>query len=273
MRGFIVLFLIIALAGWSVGCGDSDDPETTTEATNNEDDHDHDDQDDHDHDDDEHHDDEDDEHHDDEHHDDEDEDENNEECDAEEAASDALGAQDEAAAATLELVETDGVEYLRVDASVGGTQGAAESSWVYVNLVDEELVEISDVDAFSNTEWTIALKRADIRTNSGNSGPRSLLMASVEADFDSAGMPGMDAEWSSDDFIGEDCEIETFGRSSLLTAFGQWYDYNPETHEVSAPENVTYYLYDPGSHAVVKFAIVTYDDGVYDIRVEVPGAG
>ncbi len=147
---------------------------------------------------------------------------------------------------------------------------AASSSFVYVDLDNQEMLDLSDVDAFTDDQWEIALKRTEIRINSADSGPRSLLLGKTEAaDFAQAMPPSpQGGDWVSDDFVTDACEVVTFGRGSLQTAFGQWYDYNPMTHTVSAPENTVYFLYDSVTHAVIKFQITSYADGVYSMRWE-----
>lgn len=156
-----------------------------------------------------------------------------------------------------------------LDAGVGGAAMAAQSSYLYLDLDSGELVALSDVDAHKDGSWELAIKRAEIRLNSADSGPQPLLLARVEgASFEDATPPGPEGEWSQDDFVGPSCELITYGRGSLATAFGQWYDYDPSTHTVSAPEQVTYYIYHPGTHALIKLAIESYDAGLYTLRWE-----
>ncbi len=197
---------------------------------------------------------------------------NNEECDPEQIAYDlVVSSQDVAAGSVEEVTTEDGVDVVRVDASLGGPAAAAESSWVYVDLTTPAMVMVSDDEALTNGDWDVAFKRADMRLNSGDSGPRPLLVSKVESDFDTAMPPAQDGDWLSDDFVSDECEVSTYGRGTIVTAFGQWYNYDPETRTVTPPENVTYFIYDPVTHAVIQMAVVAWDNGVYDLRVEASG--
>jgi hypothetical protein len=157
---------------------------------------------------------------------------------------------------------------LTIDASSGGVAEASNSSFVYIDLDGPAKLDLSDEDAFENTEWDIALRRTVIRINGGDSGPGGWLMASMGSGWDDAAQPpGRNAEWKTDDFVTDSCELVTTQRGSIVTAFGQWYDYNPQTHEVSAPESTTWALYNQQTHGVVKLGIPSYADGTYEMRV------
>lgn len=186
-------------------------------------------------------------------------------CDPDVSAAEFLELKDSVADASWTPGEADGTATL--DASLGGPAGAAESAWVYVDLVNGELLELTDVEAYESDAWTLAFKRTEIRLNGGASGAGAWLTARIEGTtFDDA-TAGRDADWRGDDFIDPDtCEVITEGRGTAATAFGIWYDYDPATHTVSAPEGVVYALYNASSHVALKFEITNYDGGVYDLR-------
>lgn len=78
------------------------------------------------------------------------------------------------------------------------------------------------------------------------------------------------AQFLTDSFIDADtCEViqPAGGRpDGYYTAFGNWYDYNPNGNIVSAPENVVFYMYDfSAGHQRYKIQIVDYTAGVYQI--------
>ena len=139
-----------------------------------------------------------------------------------------------------------------------------------MDLENGELLAISDVEAFTNPDWDIAFKRTEIRINSEDSGPGAWIVADVDAEsFEAAEPPSpQGGTWRGDDFVSETCEVSTFGRGTIETAFGQWYDYDPSTHGVSAPEGKVYFLYNAVTHAVIKLQIESYADAVYTLRWE-----
>lgn len=194
--------------------------------------------------------------------------ETTETCDADAAAYEALAPID-AVATTSATAEADGEGWtLTIDASAGGSAGAASNPFIYVDLNGGTAIDVTDIEALSDTTWTLAFKRTTIRTNSGNSGPGTYLVARADGvDFETAPTPGRDATWLSDDFIDSACEVITEGRGTPLTAFGTWYDYDPSTHAVSPTEGVVYFIYDPTTHGVLKLAITSWESGVFTLRV------
>lgn len=195
-----------------------------------------------------------------------------EECDAEaaRAVADTLLARQTTVATSSVTSTADGdATILSIDASVGGTAGAATSSYVYVNLTSGAQVEISDVDAATSTAWDLAFERTNILLNSGDSGPGTWLLARVEADSleDVAAPAPTDASWTSDSYVDDACEPITIGRGAPSTAFGAWYDYDMVTHQVLPPTGVYWVLYNRTTHAALRVAITAYADGVYGLRV------
>lgn len=189
-------------------------------------------------------------------------------CDPVAAAAEAFGAVDAVTTGTVEA-EADGDGYtLTIDASAGGTAGSATNPYVYVDITDGTLVEITDTESFESGAWWLAFKRATIRTNSADSGGAGLMVQRVEGDFDTAA-PDRAGDWATESFLDTDtCEVvETEGRDAPKTAFGIWYDYNPETHAVTPTEGIVYFIYEPSSHASYRIAITGWEDGVYTLRV------
>lgn len=199
------------------------------------------------------------------------------------ALLEALTPKDSVADAPALLVDEQ-ADYTRltIDASLGGGAAAAASSWVYVDTRRAEILAISDKEALESSEWDLAFKRSDIRLNSANSGPRGLRVARVEdvTDFIAYPMPDQSAQrtftWKQDTFIdGYTCDPITFGQGSLQTAFGQWYNYDSTSHNVSAPEDVVFVMYDSAdNHNLYKIQIASYASGLYELDViEYPRRG
>lgn len=188
-------------------------------------------------------------------------------CDAQQVAAEQVAVNDSVNAGDVTVATQDGVDTLTIDASSGGIAEAAQHSFVYLDLDTPEKLALSDVEAFEDDTWDIAVRRTSIRINGGDSGPGNWLLTTIDNGWADATQPGRDAEWNTDDFVTESCELEQTQRGSIITAFGQWYDYDPQTHVVSAPENTTWALYNTSTHNVVKLGIASYDSGTYDIRI------
>jgi hypothetical protein len=167
----------------------------------------------------------------------------------------------------VSVANENGVQTVTLDASSGGVSEAAQQSFIYIDLDEPGKLALSDADAFEDTTWDIAVRRTVIRINGGDSGPGNWLLTAIDDGWSDASMPGRDAEWSTDNFVTDSCELVQTERGSIITAFGQWYDYNPQTHEVSAPENTTWALYNSSTHSVIKLGIAAYDSATYDIRI------
>lgn len=189
-------------------------------------------------------------------------------CDPDATREELLGANTDPAVATFEVTEDAGTYTATIDASVGGIMGASMSSFVYVDLNNAEHLDIGDKDALSNNVWDLGIKRTVIRLNGADSGPGGLMIARVEdTTWETASPPSpAGGTWVDDEFISDDCEVKTYGQGSLSTAIAQWYDYDFETHAVTAPEGVVYFIYDRTTHAVFKLQIQDYNDAIYTIR-------
>jgi hypothetical protein len=192
------------------------------------------------------------------------------ECVPREKAAELVASQEGVAEGEADFARGDGRWSGTLDASLGGRKAAKSSSFLYLDLDEGVLLELSDVEAFEDERWEMAFKRTEIRINSADSGPRELRLARVEnTSFEEASPPATDSgSWRTDDFVDESCEVSTFGRGTTETAFAQWYDYNFLTHQVSAPEGVVYFLHDPAAETTTRFQIVDYRDAVYELRWE-----
>ncbi len=118
-----------------------------------------------------------------------------------------------------------GVTTLYVDAAAGGTIEAASTPRVYIKLTGER-VDVNDNDAFTSTEWDLALKRVDIYTNSGDAGLGKGGAAKVSKDFDAVTAADADAaRIASEKFFDEECNGLKDEASFIITTFRGWYDY------------------------------------------------
>ena len=189
-------------------------------------------------------------------------------CDPLEAALEALGDNDTAPGAAVDPTCQDGVVSFTLDASVGGIANAPAAAWVYLDVDAFTIVDLTDRDAATSDQWDIAFKRAEIRINSGDSGPGNWMMIAVaDTSFDDVAAPDPAAGWRTDSFVDpDDCSIATYGMGEPETAFAQWYTYDFETHGVSAPEGTIFVLYDLATHRAFRLAIDGWAGGVFTAR-------
>lgn len=190
-------------------------------------------------------------------------------CDPAAMAASLIGVFDTSSTGDFEAnAQEDGSVVVTLDAGLGGAAQAAQRSSLYVSLTGGKLLDLSDKAALTDDTWELAFKRTELRLNSADSGPGAWMLAKVtESTWEQAAPPSpMSGQWLTDDFIDEQCELATFGRDSPLTAFNQWYDYNPQTHEISAPQGVIYFLYNSTTHAALKLELQSYESGRYTLR-------
>lgn len=98
------------------------------------------------------------------------------------------GSAGESAHLQIRFAPIDGGEVteLRVDASAGGFGARRDdpaNKYTYVDLDRGEVLELSDEDAASNTDWDLGFKRFEVIANSGESGPgetQTALAAEIE---------------------------------------------------------------------------------------------
>ncbi len=190
-------------------------------------------------------------------------------CDPETVLTEFYGTHDTPAVATATFSTLDEGYEMVVDASLGGRTEAGMSSYVYIDLGTQAMVELSDVEARNDVEWDLAFNRSFIRINGADSGPGNLMLARLDGTtWEEAEPPPPGDAWREDEFLSEDCDLATFGFGWPETAFAQWYDYDPVHHTLSPPEDTVYYLYDSVTHQTTKLDIVGYDGGTYTIRWE-----
>lgn len=130
-------------------------------------------------------------------------------------------------------------------------------TYVYYSFATKDVVNLTDEQAASSTEWDIALRREVVKLNGGESGP--------------AGMSGVDLEEMSLADAGAFTGVTSSVLSNIST--GDWitdgksaavdsvWHYNTQTHQLS-PSQYVYILKDAVGH-LVKFQIT----GIYDAQM------
>jgi len=93
------------------------------------------------------------------------------------------------------VLDTSNIITKQIDATAGG-RGASKTDpknkYTYFDLDSGELVELTDAQALTNSEWDIAFKRTNFKLNGGVSGPGNVRggIADAQDDFyDAAGEP------------------------------------------------------------------------------------
>lgn len=143
-----------------------------------------------------------------------------------------------------------------LDATAGGTASSADRPYLYVDLRDGVRVDVDDLAARSSTEWDIALKRSSLRVNGGDSGPGNRRLAVVPAASLAEVTTAPTDGYTTDDFATDDCMLVTIPGGEPMSAFGEWYEYNLETHQLAPKPEV--YVIERNNGSRTAFRIVSY---------------
>jgi hypothetical protein len=190
---------------------------------------------------------------------------------AQQTIKDAMGDFDTASQGTLTLSEPsgEGIITATLDASIGGPEQAAQSSYLYIDLVAGELLSLSDKQAAQSEAWHIAIKRSELRANSADSGPGQIHVALQDQELSkltNVPLSQDDTAWRRDDFVDEFCNVKTFGLDFIETSFGQWYEYDFENHVARVKPEQTYIIQDRQTNTSWGFTIDAFDAGQYTMR-------
>jgi hypothetical protein len=119
----------------------------------------------------------------------------------------------------------------------------ATTDWVYYNLVDRELVTVTD--PASDNNWHLSFNRINGKINGGSSGGLGMKGADLAdlANADSTNfdtittLPAIDADqWEEDE---------------VQLRFNDWYSYNPQTHALSPSDKLFMMMTTDGGYAKV----------------------
>jgi hypothetical protein len=155
------------------------------------------------------------------------------------------------------LSDTAGEKLIYVDASTGGIGGQDIQPWVYLSLRTGKRVDLTDLEALTSTAWDLALKRAVLRTNSGDSGPGAGGALSIMQSYTKLSVANTAAlTLEVETWFDSDCTLLTDATGSVLTTFGGWSLYDETTHQLSpAPWP---YVVRGADGALYKLAILDY---------------
>ena len=161
----------------------------------------------------------------------------------------------------VDVAATGGVTSGTIDATAGGFTMYADNPYIYVDLSGDMKVAIDDIAALNSNAWDVALKRASIRSNggdSGNGGRRiAVVQAATLADVTAAPTSG----YTTDDFTTDDCMLIDHPSGEPMTAFGMWYSYTDGSHTVT-PNAEVYVVERPdGTHTALRIETYYGDSG------------
>ncbi|WP_221796373.1 HmuY family protein [Oceanobacter mangrovi] len=127
---------------------------------------------------------------------------------------------------------------------------ASYSSWKYIDLSAGTVLDLSDEEAASSTEWDIALQRYNVKLNGGDSGPGNVQAALADAQdefYDDDGN-AIASVFTNADADTEAAALSVVYDTSSLSyqadayepATTDWYAYDFTTHTISADTSVGY---------------------------------
>ncbi|CAN5450678.1 hypothetical protein BH09MYX1_BH09MYX1_11090 [soil metagenome] len=164
------------------------------------------------------------------------------------------------------LGDTGGVRTLFVDATAGGSQGAATNPRIYVDLATGQRVDVTDKTAHTSTAWDLAIKRPVFFTNGGDGGPGTGGAAFLDGK-DFATVVAADATgktFSPESFFESDCTPKLDATGAVKTSFDGWYDYDQQKNALS-PHPGTFLVKGPTGKLYrlrIKGYYATADGGV-----------
>jgi hypothetical protein len=156
----------------------------------------------------------------------------------------------------VNVTSSGGVTSGTVDATAGGSMSYADNPYLYLDLKAGTKVAINDLDARSSPAWDIALKRSSLRVNGGHSGTGGRKLAVVPAADLGAVTAAPTSGYATDAFVDADCMLISLPVGDPMSAFGEWYDYNDQTHMLTPKSQVYVLERSDGSHTALR--IVTY---------------
>lgn len=148
-----------------------------------------------------------------------------------------------------------------VDATAGGSMAASKNPFVYLDLVNAKKVELTDVQAQDSGDWDIALKRWQIKVNSGDSGPGGVTVALVDGKDLAEVTAAPTTRFAADHYFDSKCQVLTDAIGGLGTQLSDWYDYESGTSRITPLKRV-YVLKRRDGKGHIKLQITGYYKGM-----------
>ena len=166
------------------------------------------------------------------------------------------------------------MQSVTIDASAGGFANAATSPYKYFSFATGSLVDINDSQAETSTAWDIAFKRTSTKLNGGVSGPANVegALADKQSEFyDGSGneivatFTSATASSELSEFTNADSNITAFTADKDVAAIdgGWWYEYNINTHSLSAKTDNYFIVRSSDSAGFAKMHVVDFTQNGY----------
>ena len=157
----------------------------------------------------------------------------------------------------VQVSTTAGLTSGTIDATAGGLANSADRPYVYVDLRNGVKIEVDDLAARSSMTWDLALKRSSLRINGGDSGPGARKLAVMPAATLAEVTAAPNSGYMTDDFTTPDCMLDTLPGGEPKSAFGEWYNYDAQTHAVSPKSEV--YVIERNNGSRTAFRVISYN--------------
>lgn len=145
-----------------------------------------------------------------------------------------------------------------IDATAGGSGEAAKNPYLYLDLINNKKVQITDVQSQKSGDWDIAFKRFQIKINSGDSGPGGVTTLYEDGKELAEVKTAPVGRYQADDYLDDQCKVKLDRINGLGTAMSDWYDYPM----MVVPWKRTYVLKRRDGKGHVKLQILSYYKGM-----------
>jgi len=182
----------------------------------------------------------------------------------------------------------EGVITKQIDATAGGRGVAADdpaNKYTYFNLGTEQVVELTDAEAETSSDWHIGFKRTNFKLNSGVSGPAGVKGAVADAQDDFYDVNG---DPNSSVFLNASAASELAALDGVTSingltfvedrnipyikgdgsSEGWWLYAGPPTHAVSANPDKWWLIKSAAANSYAKFNVTNIVQASRDIRLD-----
>ncbi len=147
-----------------------------------------------------------------------------------------------------------------VDATAGGSMKYGENPFVYLDLIGRKKVDITDVQSPNQGGWDIALKRWQLKINSGDSGNGGVTVAIVDGKNLADVTKPPAGTYEADAYFDGKCVFQADPIGGLGTALSDWYDYESGTSRI-IPKKEVIVLKRRDGQGYIKLQILSYYKG------------
>jgi hypothetical protein len=126
----------------------------------------------------------------------------------------------------------------QVDATAGGSASYGKNPFIYLDLINNKKVDITDVQAETSGSWDIAFKRWQIKLNSGTAGPGNV-GAVIVADKNLVEVTTAPAgPYEVESYFDAKCMVLLDPINGLLTFLSDWYEYESGSMRLTPKKEV-----------------------------------